>query len=317
MYSKRLLKDAVTIARASITNQIARVAPKTYFRAIHETGRGPTGGSEVELAAYSKKCFEAYVDRLRRGDASESWIRDDFNVLELGPGDFPGVAVLFVAHGAKQVTCVDRFPLLSMSAFNQRALAHLIGELGNSEARRAKQAFKVHGDPESGLNPERIRYIVNPHGHSELRDWADAIVSTAVLEHVDQLQATFEDMHHALRPGGKAVHLVDLRSHRLHRDNPLDFLVWPEPIWQLMFSHKGAPNRARVGEYLRAVECAGLEIDEITPTGRFDPDVVQAVRPHLAPRFALQTDEQLSWQAFWLVCRRSTSAKPAGLEGAS
>jgi SAM-dependent methyltransferase len=317
MYSKRLVKDAVTIARAAITNQIARVAPKTYFRAIRETGRGPLGGSEAELAEYSKKCFQAYVDRLRGKDGGESWIQDNFKVLELGPGDFPGVAVLFIAHGAKQVTCVDRFPLLSMSAFNRRALAHLVGALGKPEARRAKQAFKVHGDPESGLNPERIRYIVNPHGHSDLRDWADAIVSTAVLEHVDQLQATFEDMHHALRPGGKAVHLVDLRSHRLHRENPLDFLVWPEPIWQLMFSHKGAPNRARVGEYLSAVRGAGLEIDEITPTGRYDPEVVQAIRPHLASRFALQTDEQLSWQAFWLVCRRSASANAAVSEGAS
>jgi SAM-dependent methyltransferase len=317
MYSKRPIRDALAVVRAAITNQFARLAPKTYFKAVRETGRGPNGGSERELAAYSRKCFDSYIDRLGTQESGAKEFLFDANILELGPGDFPGVALLFIANGAKQVVCADRFPLLSMSPFNLRAITHLLGDLGELEAGRAKQAFNVYGDPGSGLNPQKIRYLVNPHGHANLRDWADAVVSTAVLEHVDQLQATFEDMRYSMRPGAKAVHLVDLRSHRLHRENPLDFLTWPEPLWRVMFSHKGAPNRARVGEYISAVQGAGLVIEELTPTAKFDSDVVRAVRPHLPSRFALQSDEQLAWQAFWLVCRRFEVAVHEGSEGVS
>lgn len=317
MHSKRPIGDALAVVRAAITNQFARLAPKSYFKAVRETGRGPNGGSERELAAYSRKCFDAYMDRLGTQESGARGFVKDANILELGPGDFPGVALLFIANGAKQVVCVDRFPLLSMSSFNLRAIAHLLGDLGRLEAERAKQAFNVYGDSASGLNPEKIRYLVNPHGHANLRDWADAVVSTAVLEHVDRLQATFEDMRYSMRLGAKAVHLVDLRSHRLHRENPLDFLTWPEPIWQLMFSHKGAPNRARVGEYIGAVHGAGLEIEELTPTAKFDHEVVRAVRPHLPSRFASQSDEHLAWQAFWLVCRRNVIAVHEGSKGVS
>src|SRR4029077_4841255 len=110
---------------------------------------------------------------------------------------------------------------------------------------------------EQALAARRIEYLVRPSGLSGLSGQADLVISRAVLEHVDDLAATFADMASALRPGGIAVHQVDLKSHGLHQRNPLDFLSWPPALWRLMYSHKGVPNRWRVTHYRELLRKTG------------------------------------------------------------
>jgi hypothetical protein len=155
------------------------------------------------------------------------------------------------------------------------------------------------------LADDPIRYVVRPSGLLGERAPMGLVVSRAVLEHVNDLPATFRDMRAALAPDGLAVHLVDLKSHGLQRRNPLDFLTWPEWLWTSMYSCKGVPNRLRPDAYRDAARAAGLEVVSMVPTGHARPEDIAEVRPHLAARFRHLPDDDLGWLGFWLVCRPS------------
>src|SRR4029079_6621421 len=105
------------------------------------------------------------------------------------------------------------------------------------------------------------------------------------LEHVNDLSATFADMNRALSNDGLAVHEVDLKSHGLHRLNPLDFLTWPPRLWFWMYGHKGVPNRLRVNHYRSVVMNSGFETVLMRPTLLAEEREVPDVRPHLASPF--------------------------------
>jgi len=307
MFGQRPLADTGRLLKGAVTNQVARFMPKTYFNLVKETGRGPDQGTEKSLSDYCYRCFDDYLTKLGSDRVRASDVLDGRNVVELGPGDFPGVAVLLIAFGARKVVCVDRFPLMKLSDFNIQALRVLLAELDEEARGQAGRAFVIPGRPESGISGEAIEYVVSDSGMIGRERWADLVLSRAVLEHVNHLSETFIDMRRAMKPEARAAHLVDLRSHRLHQKNPLDFLTWPDRFWDLMFSFKGAPNRARVPEYRAAAARANLAVEVMEPVALYEPQDLMEVRPYLPGRFASVSDEDLAWQAFWLVCCRAES----------
>jgi SAM-dependent methyltransferase len=305
MYGLSLIQDVRRAVPAILTNQIARFAPGWYVRLTRETGRGGGEESVEDIASYFEACFADYF-RVLEIDPGKvpDWLEGK-RVLEYGPGDVPAVALLMLAHGAQEAICVDRFALVSLSAKNIGVLRRLIERLPAPARSRAEDCFQARGEPESGFREERLHYIVQPSGLSGLRDAADLVISRAVLEHVNDLSSTFEDLHAVLRADGIAVQKVDLRSHGLHRSNPLDFLTWPIWLWSLMYSGKGVPNRWRVDRYRRDLGEQALKVLHLAPTTLAEPRDVAAVRPHLAEPFRDLSDEDLSWLGFWLVCKRA------------
>lgn len=302
MYGQHPLDDAKRIARAIATDQLAHLAPRLYVRLTGQTGRGSEKQSARQVADYFKGCFADYFSMLGVASGDIGAYLAGKRILEYGPGDVPAVALLMVAYGADRAVCVDRFPLVSLSAANTAVLRCLLEDLDGEARRRAESCFRRAGDPASGLSDQRIRYLVRPSGLSGLNGTIDLIVSRAVLEHVNDLSATFADMRRALRPGGTAVHQVDLKSHGLHRRNPLDFLTWPPRLWSWMYGHKGVPNRWRIDRYRQALAEAGLRTLRLQPTALAAPGDIAAVRPRLAAPFRDLSDEDLSWLGFWLVC---------------
>lgn len=293
MYGQNRIHDAAQALRAWSTNQIARMAPSAYLRMTRQTGRGRR---ELEtpqsVAEYFVRCFGEYFETLEiLPQDIDDYLRGKA-VLEYGPGDFPGVALLMLAHGAERVVCVDRFPMLSLSGDQDRS-ALLEALLGMLPAERRALA-----------DPERIEYRVRPNGLSGLRGEIDLVISRAVLEHVNDPNATFADMESALVPGGVAIHQVDLKSHGMHRHNPLDFLTWPPTLWRIMHSHKGVPNRWRVTQYREVLRHSGLSVKRLTATGSAASTDVATVRPYLAAPFRDVPDDELAWLGFWLVCRK-------------
>jgi SAM-dependent methyltransferase len=202
------------------------------------------------------------------------------------------------------VYCVDRFPLVNLSPKNARVLGDLISGSRGLERERLLACLAKPDDPGAGFSPDRIEYLVRPSGLSGLRESVDLVFSRAVLEHVDDLEATFADMTSALRPGALAIHQVDLRSHGLHISNPLDFLAWSRNLWQLMYSEKGVPNRWRIDKYRSILQRLPTSVLELRPTTLAAQEHVAAVRPALAPDFQAISDEDLSWLGFWLVMRK-------------
>jgi hypothetical protein len=307
-YAYRPIRDSLRVVRAIATNQLARVWPRAYMRLTSETGRGPesAGDSAQETARYFMSCVHEYMDILgvARGDMSTYW--KGRRLLEYGPGDVPGVALLLVGLGAQSVLCVDRFQLVRFDEYQQQVIAELCKLLPDDAAReRLRACFREPGNFASGLTDGAVSYFVTQSGLINRAGIVDMVLSRAVLEHVDDLPGTFRDMSLALVSGGLAVHKVDLRSHGLHRTNRLDFLTWPDWLWRLMFSGKGVPNRVRVDRYRIEAPRAGLVVEKIEVCERATPEEVAQIHPHLAREFVNITKEDLAWLSFWMVCRRS------------
>jgi SAM-dependent methyltransferase len=299
------LPELLRVARAVATNQVARLAPRAYLRLTGQTGRGDgEQESPEDIAAYFRQCVDDY---LAFGgvptEQAAAWFQGR-TVVEYGPGDFPGVAVLMLALGARKVWCVDRFPMVRMSEKNVGVWRALVDRMDDAQGKRAVALLRDPERPVEGFKTEAIEYLVRPHGFSGLSAQADLALSRAVLEHVDDLPGTFQDMVRALRPGGLAWHLVDLKSHGLHRRNPLDFLAWPAWLWQAMYSHKGVPNRWRIDRYREIVQQLPVQGRRIEPTQRASAADVAGVRPALALEFRGLSDDDLSCLGLWVGFER-------------
>ena len=301
------LRITKRVAKATLTNQLAHIAPKMYMRLTGETGRGLGEESSGQAASYFRTCFDDYFARLGVASSAIGSFLAGKRVLEYGPGDLPGVALLMVAHGAEAVICVDRFPLMQLTEKNLAVINDLLSGLGAAERQRAESCFLRDGDPAAGFNPDHIRYRIDPSGLSGIRNEIDLVFSRAVLEHVNDLPSTFVDMHAAMKRDAIAIHQVDLKSHGLHQTNPLDFLAWPNYLWRLMYSHKGVPNRLRVDSYRSIIARTGFDVVSIEPTLLAEPADVRAVRPALALPFRQISDDDLRWLGFWLVCGKKSN----------
>jgi hypothetical protein len=300
------------IVKASASNQIARFAPGLYVRLTGQTGRGDSASeTSADIAEYFKHCVTDYLDILGIRETERSGFLHNKVILEYGPGDMPGVALLLVAFGARKVYCVDRFPLVKVASKNLQVIRQLADSLSEPERIRFDQCFINPAVPEDGFNPACIEYLVRPNGLSGLAQEADIVISRAVLEHVNDLEATFKDMEVAMKEGAVALHQVDLRSHGLHVSNPLDFLVAPRWLWRLMHSHKGVPNRWRADKYEMIVQKLGVSRTVFKPTTLFDTKQVTEIRPQLSADFIHVDSDQLAWQGFWLAFNKSAAGKPA------
>ncbi len=301
MYSENPWRDVRLFVKAVISNQIARFFPETYVRMTAQTGRGRTDTDPVEVANYYVNCVQDYREKLGcLTDSDFSSYLAGKTVLEYGPGDVLGVALLLYAWGARRVDCVDRFPLSRLSENNIKIYHELLKSLSGNARDRALSVFRHHGDPASGLEEERIRYRVDSNGLSHANEEYDLILSRAVLEHVNNLEGTLKDVYLALRKGGDTVHLVDLKSHGLDRYREFDFLTWPDWAYRLMYSHKGFPNRWRVDYYKRVAEEQGFHIISLESTGYVDQDAIGILGKHMAPRFRNVPYDLLSWKGFWI-----------------
>ena len=301
MYTENAIQDAVRFAKASASNLVARFAPAAYVRWTEQTGRGAGDERAEEVADYFLQCFDDYRAQLGLDSSQfESALRGK-RVLEYGPGDVLGAALLFHAYGAASVLCVDRFPLQNVSENNARIYLALTQRLPPMLRERALKAFVRPGDPQSGLRSDCVDYRVTPDGLAGKAAAFDFIVSRAVLEHVNSLEATLQDIERCLAPEGVSIHNVDLRSHTLDRYRPFDFLTWPEPLYRLMYSHKGFPNRWRPDTYRAILKRTRLRIRAMEPTSRLAMEDVERIKPKLARHLRGASSDDLSWAGFWMV----------------
>ncbi len=301
----RIASDSVRIVKAVLTNQVAKFSASAYMRLTRETGRGEDDGATADdVARYFIDSFDEYFEAIGVARADLADALSGKVVLEYGPGDVLGVALMLAAYGARKVYCVDRFSLVQPSPFNIAVTQRILSSLHGEQRERAESCFLRKGDPSSGFGSGPVEYLVRPNGLSGLEACVDLVLSRAVLEHVNDLEATFADMLACLRPGGLAAHLVDLRSHGLHRVNPLDFLEWSAPMWKLMYSHKGVPNRWRLNRYREIVGRLPFDVLALKPTQHAEPAAVAEMRNRVAAEFRDVSDADLACIGFWLVCRK-------------
>jgi len=299
MYTENPRRDVLLFVRAVLTNQLAR--RPLNLKLGNRSGRGDAEESPEVTAEYFRQCARDYFEQLGLGEREATAYLAGKRVLEFGPGDTLGVALVLYAHGAASVHCFDAFPLHQLSEGRVKIYQALLDGFDREQRARADLAFREPGNPRSGFNSAAIAYHVTPDGISGGRAEYDLIISRAVLGLVNRLDKTIDDLAAALKPGGVSLHKVDLSSHGLDRYRPLDFLTWPDLLYRLMYSRKGRPNRWRVDHYQALVRAAGLHLKKLEPTGQVSREEVEFLRPRLAARFLDVPPELLSWLGFWMV----------------
>lgn len=325
--ARRIVRSsrALTIARLLVDNWTVRRRTRSGKM---ECSTGATHRT-LDLAGslrYIDGVFEDYLTYSGLGRADLQGKR----ILELGPGDSLGVALRFLATGAKEVVCLDRF-FSERNGDQQLAIYRALRERLSPPERDIYDAA-VDLRAGTAFDPSRLRYVYGI-GIERAREVIekgsiDAIVSRAVLEHVYDPDASFASMDALLAPGGRMIHKIDLRDHGMFSDggfHPLTFLTVSDRIYDRLVRDSGKPNR-RLIDYYRArmkdlryeaeffVTHAVGRAEEILPHVRerdFDRDAAAlsgalpaAIRERLLPRFRSLSDRDLRVSGIFLIARK-------------
>lgn len=258
-------------------------------------------------------------------------------VAEIGPGDSLGVGLAALLCGAERVMALD-FIRYAETARNEAVLDELTrlfrdraGVPDETEFPDVMPGLDSYdfpdplfpgGSPDANLDPERVsrirravRAAGEERGDGMIRyaaPWtdpdviregsADLIVSQAVLEHVNDLEATYEAMRLWLKPGGRMSHVVDFSSHGLTRSWNGHWAV-PDAAWALIRGRRPyLINREPLSTHIRLLERAGFRILEVIPRS----GAAGIGRARIARRFASLTDEDLN-----VSCAFIAAEKPA------
>jgi hypothetical protein len=156
-------------------------------------------------------------------------------VAELGPGDSLGVGLAAILSGVNHYYALDKVefakPQLNLQIFDR------LVELFNSRSTTDERSFPSHiltdellavtlseqrlasirqilstGTPQ--INGLSIKYVA-PWLNSQIipNESVDVIISQAVLEHVLELEETYQTLYAWLKPGGMMSHQIDFSSH--------------------------------------------------------------------------------------------------------
>jgi SAM-dependent methyltransferase len=203
---------------------------------------------------YINRVFDDYLQCSNLSEESLPGMR----ILEVGPGDNLGVALKLVAAGADELVSIDKFFSLREPAKERRIYLALRDTLPSAHKARFDDAV----DLADGIrfNPNKLRYVYG-HGIEEAESILgnklfDAIVSRAVLEEVEDLDAVFSMFDRLLRPGGLQIHRIDFRDYGMfsrHGHHPLEFLTIPSLIYRYASKYP-RPNRLLVDYYRRKME---------------------------------------------------------------
>lgn len=271
-----------------------------------------------------------FNDYLTYADLSTSDLHGK-TILELGPGDNLGVALKFLAEGAKTVVCLDRF-FSKRNADHELAIYRALRDtLSVQEQSRFDEAIKLDGKIE--FNQEKLRNIYGDTLEGLAGDLGrtytsfDLIVSCAVLEEIYEPEVTIAAMYELLAPGGYLIHKIDLTDYGMFRPlglHPLTFLTIPEYIYRRMASDSGLPNRKRLSYYVEMMNKFGCEAKFLVTshlrTGRLNPpmdrkqmnfdhdeassSLLNGIRKKLANEFRDSNPEDLLVDGLLLVARR-------------
>ena len=251
------------VRRAPALEYAAYLVHNTLLPFVNFSGTSLRGRSVADAAGYVQLVADRYRDAARRVSRSFAGA----TVLEIGPGDNLGVALCLVAWGAERVVCIDRFNCLGKHHFKGDIYRALLSGLAPAERDRARRMCPwVEGAPPGSLEGV-IQFLPGTEFESCASALAhyrfDCVVSNAALEHLVDVAGGFAQVLPSVKSDAWMFHEVDLRCHsRFSAVSPLHFLTVPQPLWHLMGSRLGAPNRVRVNAYRQIFKQAGFEVRE-------------------------------------------------------
>jgi SAM-dependent methyltransferase len=127
----------------------------------------------------------------------------------------------------------------------------------------------------------------------------DLVFSHAVLEHVEDVDATYDALFRWLKPGGAMSHQIDFRSHSLTRDW---YGHWTVSPWKWRLVRGRRPyliNRLPASAHIDAMRRRGFEILEELPLLARPP-----ARNELAAEFRDLSDSDLRTSGLFVIARK-------------
>ena len=216
-------------------------------------------------------------------------------IAELGPGDSLGIGLCAVLCGVRVYYAFDTKSHAN-SERNKRILEELIMMLNLREAIPDEAEFpfispsvKEHSFPHhiltdeilnNSLHPDRlaaihkslddvrstnlvhITYVVPWHGSSleDSEEALDMVFSQAVMEHVEQVSATYSALYKWLRPGGFMSHTIDYKSHGYTQDWNGHWAI-SEFVWKIVKGKRPYMiNRLPHSAHIEGMKRAGFQI---------------------------------------------------------
>ncbi|PIX07564.1 MAG: hypothetical protein COZ76_02755 [Flavobacteriales bacterium CG_4_8_14_3_um_filter_35_10] len=245
-----LFKELRFIFKNVVKNQ------KRHLKSVlgnHLAFAGATHKSRTvsESITYINNVFEDY---LKYGNLSKESIFDK-TILEIGPGDNFGVALKFLALGAKKVYLLDKFyserdDIQQLTIYNNLRVS-----LNAADQKRFDDAISLINSSLK-INPDKLEYIYGfgiEEGQKVFKNNpVDLIVSRAVMQEISNTKKAFKVMNAILKNGGMMLHKIDLRDYGMFtkaNNHQLGNLMYPSWIYKLMTNHSGLPNRNRISHY--------------------------------------------------------------------
>ena len=226
-----------------VTRGMLSYVPSLDLFLIKNRGGGGTDSPRYCYSIWLRHLTMAYKNGLSTAPAT---------VAELGPGDSVGVGLAALLTGSERYWALDVIRYTDAKR-NLEIFDGLIDLVRNRasipndmEFAEVQPSLRSYGFPTEILTHQRLETALSPTRLELLRratlalgadsepedtclsymsSWddgahiragsVDAIFSQAVLEHVDDLAATYKAMHAWLKPGGYMSHQIDFRSHNL------------------------------------------------------------------------------------------------------
>ena len=304
----------------------------TYLPVVRELACRGSGGT-----ISARYCYSVWLRHLVK--AHEMGLAAHLHrVAELGPGDSLGIGLAAMLSGVDHYYAFDA----RRHAYAQRNL-DVFAELVDLFSRRVPipdevefplvfprlakyefpQAILTEEVLNASLQPERLGAIRQalrgtPAANSSIRivyaaPWDDSclmesgvidmIFSQAVLEHVENVGATYVASYRWLRPGGFMSHTIDFKSHGLTRDWNGHWTV-SDLLWKIVLGTRPyLINRLSHSAHIAEMEKAGFQI-----VADLKREGSPLSRRLLAPRFRTLSDDDLQTsaafiQAVKLACR--------------
>jgi SAM-dependent methyltransferase len=291
----------------------------------HFSGSTGLSMSVEDAAGYANRVVADYLTYGAGGDVERLKGRD---VLEIGPGDNLGVALLLLAKGARTVTCIDGFAPNFDARHNSRIYGTIYNTLSAEERERVQDVVTLQADGTATVGGDRLisRYSVPMDAVAtplEPQSY-DIIISRAVLEHLGNLEMGWKNMVRCLRLDGEMWHKVDFRCHNLFGQiHPLYFLTISDSLWNLISRPDPTLNRLRLPTYrelaARDFRDSRFYITHIAGENEFLPhieslvpgthynqrnvDGIRSIRPRLQKYFSDYSDEDLLVTGVFLALR--------------
>ncbi|MDP1537828.1 MAG: methyltransferase domain-containing protein [Burkholderiales bacterium] len=266
---------------------IAKVQPRFSYEVVAELGPGDALGLGI-CALLSGARRYIGLDRLAFGPRADNLhLLDELHALFQArapiPADdeFPGV-----------------YPKLPDYTFPRHVLADDMLKAGLAPARLARLREALTGDMRFAED-SLLTYVAPWDASDRVRPASvDLLVSQAVLEHVDDIDAAYGAMRRWLKPDGVMSHRIDYTCHGITRDWYGHWTVSPA-LWRIVRGKRAyLINRLPHSAHVAAMRQNGFEIVDCTLTMSTAPaPAVQMCIPH-------ETSD-LSIKGAFVVARRT------------